>query len=75
MADEQLFLLRLQRMCTSDDADLVAGWSAIVSEKDLDNIKLSDAATLTAISLKDCPLENVRPMTKEEVDEWRETDN
>lgn len=74
MPDEQFYLLKLQRMCTSDDADLVSGWSAVVAEKDLPNITLADAAQLTGLALKRCPLSGVRPMTEAEIATWRDTE-
>jgi hypothetical protein len=68
---EQQFLITVQRMCTSDEADLVSGWSAVVSEANLPNITLVDAAKLTAISLRNAPVKNIRPMTEAEIADWR----
>lgn len=68
----QYYLIRVQKMCTSDEADCVAGWSAILAEENLDRLVLSDAAAAAGLSLKDCPLENIRPMTEAEIAEWRD---
>lgn len=68
----QQFLITVQRMCTSDEADLVSGWSAVVAEEDLHKITLPLAAEATALALKDCPITGIRPMTDAEIAAWRE---
>lgn len=68
----QHFLITVQRMCTSDEADLVAGWSAVVAEQDLPKLTLTDAARLTELTLSDAPGTNLRPMTEAEISSWRE---
>lgn len=67
----QHYLITVQRMCTSDEADLVAGWSAVVEEANLSKIVLTDAARVTEISLEKCPLTGIRPMTEAEIEGWR----
>lgn len=67
----QFYLVRVQRMTTCDEADMVAGWSAVVAEKDLDNLILSDAGKLTEMSLRNAPGTNMRPMTEAEIATWR----
>lgn len=71
---EQLYLITVQRMCTSDDADLVSGWSAILPTSRLGDLDLIVAAEATGISLKECPIEGIRPMTDEEINEWRRSE-
>lgn len=71
----QQFLITVQRMCTSDEADLVSGWSAVVAEENLGNITLADAAHVTGLALKDCPIKGIRPMTDAEIKAWREADH
>jgi hypothetical protein len=67
----QQFLITVQRMCTSDEADIVSGWSAVVEEDDLPKITLATAAEATLLTLKDCPGTNIRPMTEAEIATWR----
>jgi hypothetical protein len=69
----QHFLITVQRMCISDEAALVSGWSAVVAEENLLNFGegIGNAARLTEIALKDCPVTNLRPMTEAEITEWR----
>ncbi len=74
-APTQYFLIRVQRMCTSDECDLVSGWSAIVAEENLGNPILSLAAEATALSIKDCPVAGIRPMTEAEIAEWRHAED
>jgi hypothetical protein len=67
----QKFLISVQAMCTSDEADLVSKWSAVVAQEDLGNISLVDASIVSMAPLiKDCPIE-FRPMTDEEIRAWR----
>lgn len=68
----QFYLVNVQKMCTSPDADLVAGWSAIIAEDDLPKLTLANAAKAASISLIDCPIPDIRPMTEDEINEWRE---
>lgn len=70
----QFYLVKVQRMCTSDECDLVTEWSAVFAEDDLPNLKLASVAELTALTLKDCPVEGIRPMTEDEIREWQEND-
>lgn len=70
----QHFLITVQRMCTSPEADLVSQWSAVVAEENLSRIALTGAAKLTALSLENSPIKDVRPMTEAEIDAWREAD-
>jgi hypothetical protein len=70
----QHYLITVQRMCTSDEADLVAGWSAVVAEENLSAITLTDAAKLTAMPLDKAPMTNIRPMTEAEIKEWRDAE-
>jgi hypothetical protein len=70
---EQLYLVQLTKMMTSDEADAALSWSAVVAENDLGKIALSDAASLLTMKLDDCSLfTGLRPMTQDEVREWRE---
>lgn len=71
---EQTFLITVSRMCTSDEADVVVDWSAVVEEKDLDKAGeiIQKVAAATALILKDFPGTNTRPMTLEEIRAWRE---
>jgi len=70
----QQFLITVQAMCTSDEADLVSGWSGIVAEESLGNISLSTAAEATMLALRGAPATNIRPMTEEEIAVWRAAD-
>jgi hypothetical protein len=75
MATEQNFLITVQRMCTSDECDLVSSWSAVVAEKDIGNFgALEDVIKLTGISLEGAPVTNIRPMTEAEIKAWRDAD-
>lgn len=76
MPDPQQFLLTVQRMCTSPEADLVSGWSAVVAEEDLPKIELALAAEATRLAMCDCPIDGIRAMTMKEIEAWRkdETD-
>jgi len=67
----QYYLIRVQKMCTSPDADIVPGWSAIVAEDDLRRLTLPLAAEACTLTLKGCPVEGIRPMTEAEIAEWR----
>lgn len=69
----QFYLVTVQKMCTSPDADLVAGWSAVIAEEDLPKLTLANAAEAAGLSLKDCPIPDIRPMTEAEINVWRET--
>jgi len=70
---EQHYLITVERLCTSREADCVSKWSAVVAESDLNKITLSDAAKLTEIKMtKDGPLTKLRPMTLEEIEAYRE---
>lgn len=69
-AGAQHYVVTVQRMCTSNEADFVSSWSAIVAEENLDTITLSDAAKVTAFD-KDIAT-NIRPMTEAEIEAWRE---
>lgn len=72
MADpKQFYLITVAKMCTSDDADLVAKWSAVVAEKDLARLTMPVAAEAAGLALKDCPIDGIRPMTEAEIAEWR----
>lgn len=67
----QFYLVSVERMCTSDEADLISKWSAVIAEEDLPKLTLPDAAKLTEIKLATCPLPGVRPMTEAEIEVWR----
>jgi hypothetical protein len=71
MSNPQQFLLTVQRMCTSPEADLVSGWSAVVAEEDLPKIELALAAEATRLAMQDCPIDDIRAMTLVEIDAWR----
>lgn len=66
------YLVRVQKMMTSDEADTVPGWSAYVAEDKLADLKMSDVATLLTSTIKDAPATNIRPMTEDEIKAWRE---
>lgn len=68
----QYYLIRVQKMCTSPDADLVAGWSAVVAEENLDKLSLTQAGVAAGLALKDCPVPDMRPMTEAEIAAWRD---
>jgi hypothetical protein len=67
----QKFIVSVQAMCTSDDADLVTKWSAIVDEADLHKIDLTLAAKLALKPFDNSDLDR-RPMTDDEIREYRE---
>jgi hypothetical protein len=78
MPDEklkQLYLVTVSRMSTSDDADLVSKWTALVAEENMDKPLLPLAAEVTTLTIKGCPLDNIRPMTEAEIDVWRKAEN
>lgn len=70
MPDKQYFLIKVSKMCTSDEADLVASWSAIIAEEDLHKLSMEVAGAAAGLSLKGCPLD-LRPMTEAEIAEYR----
>lgn len=72
MPDKQFYLISVAKMCTSDDADLVAKWSAVIAEDDLSKLTLPTAAEAAGLALKGCPIDGIRPMTEDEIREWRE---
>jgi hypothetical protein len=69
----QKFLVSVQAMCTSDEADLVSKWSAVVDAADMAKIDLSLAAQL-ALKPFDGTTFDRRPMTDAEIREYRETE-
>lgn len=78
MPDEkpkQFYVVSVSRMNTSDDADLVPKWSAIIAEENMGKPLLPLAVEVTTLTLKGCPVENIRPMTEAEIDVWRKAEN
>lgn len=72
----QQFLVTVQRMCVDeDDNSIVVGWSAVIDEENLLKIDLTLAAAATKESLKGAPLQGLRSMTLEEVNDWRRADD
>lgn len=70
----QLYVLEVRKMMVCDEADVACSWSAVVAEEDLPKIDLTLPGKLIDIQIKDAPLTNLRPMTEQEVAEWRKTD-
>lgn len=68
---KQYFLIKVSKMCTSDEADLVSQWSAIIAEEDLHKLSMEVAGAAAGLALKGCPLEGIRPMTEAEIAEYR----
>lgn len=69
----QYYLIIVQRMSTSDEADCISGWSGIVAKENLKNFgAIVESATLCDMALEGAPLTNIRPMTEEEIREYRE---
>lgn len=69
---EQHFLVTVQQMTTCDEADMVSGWSAVVSESDLKNFgALAEVPVLTRGAIEGAPGTNLRPMTLKEIKAWR----
>jgi hypothetical protein len=74
---EQKFLIRISAMCVADECDILPSAEIIVD---------SDFSTTTAViieslhklanglseAIKDAPLTNVRPMTLDEIETWRD---
>jgi len=72
MSGEQQFLITVQRMCIDAyENQIVASWSAVVDESNLDHVQLSIAAKLTAETLSGAPSKGLRSMTLDEVNAWR----
>lgn len=75
MADKQYYLIKIYRMNTSDEADVVPVWSGLVEEENLDKPFLPPVIETLKVVLTDAPLKNIRPMTLDEIAVWRtETD-
>lgn len=67
----EFYLINVRKMMTSDDCDLVPGWTAHISSDNLPNLMLADVAQLLTMEIKDAPVSGLRPMTEDEVKEWR----
>ena len=62
-------------MSKCDEADVVPSWSTVVPETDLKNFgSCTLAAECTRLTLKDFPGTSLRPMTLEEIQAYRKTD-
>lgn len=72
---EQQFLVTVQRMCVADEGSVVVGWSGVITEKDLSKVELKLATEMTASSLEGAPVTNLRPMTEDEIREWRHSED
>lgn len=72
---KQFYLIKVSKMCTSDEADLVSSWSAVVAEEDLHKLSMATAGEATGLSLKDCPIDGIRPMTEAEIAAYRGADS
>lgn len=70
-AAKQLYLMCISAMNTSDECDVVPS-AEIVVDGDFGGIdSLRTLATKLADSMAGIPLENVRPMTRDEIQTWR----
>lgn len=74
---DQLYLLRISAMNTCDDCDIVPSAEIVVdrdfSTKDLPLLEaLQSVVRVLSETIADAPLENVRPMTREEIEEYRD---
>jgi hypothetical protein len=69
----QKFVVSVQAMCTCDEADLVSKWSAVVDAADMAKIDLTLAAQL-ALKPFDGTTFDRRPMTDEEIREYRDAE-
>jgi hypothetical protein len=78
MSENQLYLLKISAMCTADDIDGVVPSAEIIVNADFgtDNHNIIEAlhnlANQLAETIRGAPLENVRPMTRAEVQQWRD---
>lgn len=69
---EQQFLVIVQQMMTCDEADMVSGWSAVISKRHMKNFgALRVLPKVLAETIKDAPATNLRPMTLAEIAVWR----
>jgi hypothetical protein len=64
-------------MCTSDEADLVATLSYVVAEEDLvkPNTILALSTEALELQMRGAPVTGIRPMTEDEIREYREADH
>lgn len=77
---EQLYLLRLSAMNTCDECDLVPSAEFIV-DADLGTDEFSAMDALQSLqrrlkeTLNGAPVTNLRPMTREEIETWRDEES
>lgn len=78
MTAQPFFLVRVSAMFTSDDADsVVPSAEMIVVDGQFDDMGKSIAklAAYLVDALDDAPLENFRPMTRDEINEYRRAES
>lgn len=74
---EQLYLLRISAMNTCDDCDIVPS-AEIIVDRDMgtESLPLFEALAVLVRKLSEAvvnaPLDGVRPMTRPEIQEWRD---
>jgi hypothetical protein len=74
---EQLYLLRISAMNTCDECDIVPS-AEIIVDRDLSSEHLPCLDALQALvrqvaeTMRSVPFKDVRPMTREEIREWRD---
>lgn len=69
----QFFLVRVSKLMTSDEADIVPSWSAHISDSNITQLKLSDVVALLDAQTEGVPVTDIRPMTEDEIREWRDS--
>lgn len=74
--EEPFYVITVQRMMKCDGASCVASWSGITSEEKFRKTFASadDAIRVCVEALEGVPLDNVRPMTRDEITEYRDTE-
>lgn len=68
----QKYILEVRKMMVCDEADVACAWSAVVDEADLGKIDLTLPPKLIAIQMEGMPATNLRPMTEDEIRDWRD---
>lgn len=78
----QFYLLRISAMSTADDVDALVPSGEILIDGNFNNSEtgvsvinsLHALAKMLVDSIKDAPLDNVRPMTREEIRAYRDAE-
>lgn len=67
----QFYLIKIYKMMTSDEVDIVPCWSACLSEDVMSSPMLQTVTEMLSLVLTDAPVTGLRPMTEAEIETYR----